>query len=105
MRDAGDRGIAAGNGGEFNPICAGDCGNMVVPGDLAETDNGEANDGHALVPAYQEDVDALPIPPQHNCAETASGLGQTDALRWIGSFSKPAAKNGAFWVPSIRQTR
>jgi hypothetical protein len=31
-----------------------------------------------LVPAYQEDVDALLIPPQHNCAEAASGLDHID---------------------------
>ena len=50
MRDAGDRGIAAGDGGEFDPFGAGDCGDMLVPGDLAETDDGEANGGHAAGP-------------------------------------------------------
>jgi hypothetical protein len=52
-----------------------------------------------LVPAYEKNVDALPIPPQHNCAETASGLYPAGTLGWIDSISKPAAKTVPFKCP------
>ena len=98
MRDAGDRGIAAGDGGEFDAFGAGDRRDVLIAGDLAETDDGEANGGHAAVSAFEASVDALP--PQHTCAETASGLDQTCANGWI-DFDKRVAKIMPFWMPFI----
>ncbi len=39
-------GVAAGHGNEIDPVRGFDCLQMLVPGDLAETDNGETNGGH-----------------------------------------------------------
>jgi hypothetical protein len=46
MRDAVDRCVGAGDGGEFNTLGAGDRGDVLVPGDFSETYNGEADGGH-----------------------------------------------------------
>ena len=59
MRRSGDRGIAAGDGGEFDPFGVGDRGDMLIAGDLAEADNGEAKGGPAAGPTHEEGVDTL----------------------------------------------
>src|SRR6185437_16731816 len=100
MRDAGNRCIAAGDGGKFDAFGAGDCRDMLIAGDLAEPNNGEANGGHAAVPAFEASVDALPS--QHTWAATASGLDQVCANGWI-DFDR-SAKIVPFWMPSIPQS-
>jgi hypothetical protein len=46
MLDAVDGGIAAGNGGEFDARSFGNCGNVLVSGNLSETDDGNADSSH-----------------------------------------------------------